>query len=226
MIAPIENQTRLKMNADAMVKAIKAAVMQGEFLPGHRLVEAELMIRFDVGRGAVREALRRLSDTGLILIEPNKGASVRRSSRKELADTFAIRSALEGQAARQAADNLDTAGLRKRVEAALVRERALTPGASAADRMVQNEAVHDVIIEASGNRLLPSILANLMMPELRTIFFQGHDAAVWERSKEDHIDILKAILAGDGDTAEQAMRVHVGHTADLVQVLPPHFLSD
>lgn len=217
---------RNKTNAGDMVSAVKAAIMSGEFSPGQRLVEAELMMRFDAGRGAVREALRRLSETGLLVIEPNKGASVRRSSRKELADTFDIRAVLEGQAASQAAHNLAASGQAAAVEAALEEERSAALDADATSKMAHNERLHGLIVSLSGNQLLPTVLSNLMMPELRAVFFQGHGEAVWRQSRADHITILEAILEGKTVRAQEAMHAHVMRTADLVETLPPHYLRD
>ncbi|MEO0410732.1 MAG: GntR family transcriptional regulator [Pseudomonadota bacterium] len=215
-----------KMNADAMVQAIKTAVLNGEFVPGQRLVEMDLMAQFDAGRGAVREALKRLAETGLVVIEPNRGARVRRSSRRELIDTFDIRAALEGLCARRAAENVAALGLQERVEAALQQEQIQPLDSHAAIKMNNNESVHAFIVALSGNQLMPSTLANLMMPELRAVFFQGHSENVWKQSRQDHINLLNAILAGEGDEAEAIMRTHVGRTAQLIDSLPPHFLID
>ena len=66
--------------------------------PGTHLQQDELCARFGVSRTPVREALRKLQATNLVDLVPNRGATVRIPTRKELVDVYALRAELEGYA--------------------------------------------------------------------------------------------------------------------------------
>lgn len=205
--------------ADAGVDSIRAAILQGEFAPGQRLIEAELTERLQIGRGPVREALRRLAVEGLVAIEPNRGAVVARADRDTILGTFELREQLEGLAARRAAEQVDVNGYRRELELALAVEQ------NAGDRDLQtflqtNENLHSLIIRASGNKVLPRILSQLQLPELRSVFFQRQTLTSLAQSTADHILILESILAGRAKKAEQAMRTHLERAAKSGTTLP------
>jgi DNA-binding GntR family transcriptional regulator len=202
------------------VEAIRTSILQAEYAPGQRLVEAELMKRLRLGRGPVREALRRLSVEGLVAIEPNRGALVARADRPTIDGTFELREVLEGLAARRAAERIDSSGFRNALAEALKQERASSPERDAQTFMEMNERLHGLIVAASGNAVTPRILAQLQLPEVRAVFFRNHSPAAWRQSTADHVAIIEAILSGKADAAETAMREHVRRTAQLGTKLP------
>ena len=82
--------------ADEIAFRLETAILDGRYPPGSRLPQEELCERFAVSRTPVREALRKLQAKNLVVVVPNKGATVRRLSRKELLDIYAVRAELEG----------------------------------------------------------------------------------------------------------------------------------
>ena len=74
---------------------LREDILQRRLGPGSRLIENDLTQRFDVSRGPIREALRRLAAEGLIEHVPNRGGMVRRLSRTEMREFFEIRIELE-----------------------------------------------------------------------------------------------------------------------------------
>ena len=89
--------------------ALRAAIVSGEIAPDARLVEAEVSSTFGMSRGAVRTALIRLEQDGLVVREPHRGARVRKVSNEEAVEILQARAVLEGLAARQAAERIDEA---------------------------------------------------------------------------------------------------------------------
>src|SRR5689334_17858448 len=89
--------------SERIAERLRDDIRAGRLAPGQRLVEAELTRRLGVSRGPVREAFARLQSEGLVAIEPNRGASVRRMERKELEDLFWLRARLGADAASLAA---------------------------------------------------------------------------------------------------------------------------
>ena len=81
--------------------SLREAIVRGDLAPDARLVEAELSTTFDMSRGAVRTALIRLEQDGLVVREPHRGARVRRVSDEEAVEILQARAVLEGLAVRR-----------------------------------------------------------------------------------------------------------------------------
>ncbi|MFA9270532.1 MAG: GntR family transcriptional regulator, partial [Baekduiaceae bacterium] len=92
---------------DALVTVLRDRILEGELPAGERLVERELTERYDVARHTLRAALRALEAEGLVRIEPNRGARVAQLDADELRDLFALRLALEREAAHLALERHD-----------------------------------------------------------------------------------------------------------------------
>ena len=84
---------------DALADALRERIMSGELGPGERLIERDVVERYDVGRGTVRAALRRLEHEGLVTVETHRGAFVRQLDKQALRDLFELRTALELESA-------------------------------------------------------------------------------------------------------------------------------
>ena len=90
--------------------ALREAIVRGEIAPGARLVESDISTAFEMSRGAVRTALIRLEQDGLVVRQPHRGARVRRVSDDEAVEILQARAVLEGLAVHQAAERIDEAG--------------------------------------------------------------------------------------------------------------------
>lgn len=179
----------------------------GQFVPGQRLIEPELMSELKVGRNAVREALARLGSEGLIKLEPHRGASVVRLDEKELAEFVVVREALEGQAARLAAHRIEEGANRDRLEAAI---QAVREALEVEDPVLysdENSRFHATIIEIADNKRLSEFVGRLHFQLFRIQYLP--DVAVLTHSHPEHEEIAQAILDGDGDGAERLMRRHI-----------------
>jgi DNA-binding GntR family transcriptional regulator len=84
----------------ALTTALRDRILNGELPPGTRLVERALVESYDVARVTVRSALQRLAAEGLVVIESHRGARVAALDTQALHDMFALRTALEVEAAR------------------------------------------------------------------------------------------------------------------------------
>ena len=87
---------------DALADALRERIMGGELPPGSRLIERDLVERYDVGRGTVRAALQRLEHEGLVTVETHRGAFVRQLDKQALRGLFELRMALELESAHRA----------------------------------------------------------------------------------------------------------------------------
>ena len=87
---------------DALADALRERIMSGELRPGERLIERDLVERYEVARGTVRAALRQLEHEGLVAVETHRGAFVRQLNRQALRELFELRTALEIESAHRA----------------------------------------------------------------------------------------------------------------------------
>src|SRR5260370_24835449 len=94
---------RNKGPLDDAYHQLREAIVSGRYHPNERLVEAAIAQRIGAGRTAVRAALVRLDQEGLVEIERNRGARVRLISDREALEIEEVRAALEGMLARRAA---------------------------------------------------------------------------------------------------------------------------
>ena len=206
---------------DVLFAKLKAAIQAGEFAPGQRLIEADLTRDYGVSRGPVREALRRLAAEGIVDFIPNRGALVRRFSRKEIIDIFHIRQVLEGLASRLAAENFSSS--RHPEDAALLRDIAQGKQRETDKFSEENRRFHNLIVRHADNPQLETLIQQLQLPLVRYQIRGSLDRNYLKRSREEHALIAQAIIENNAGKAEKHMQAHLGHAADRLMALPDLF---
>src|SRR5579883_1839753 len=98
----------MALTDDECYTQLREAIMRGEFLPNERLIEIDLAQSLGAGRAAIRTALARLEQEGLVQRERYRGARVRLVSEAEAIEILEARAVLEGLAVRHAALNATT----------------------------------------------------------------------------------------------------------------------
>jgi DNA-binding GntR family transcriptional regulator len=195
--------------------AIRDLVRQGEYAQGDRLVVAEVAQRFGVSVGPVREAIRRLVGEGLLDFAPHRGASVRAYSERDVREVFQLREAIEGYAAKLAAENIHRGDYAKRLEQC--RERLHKTAHARVDVMSEaRQHFHDLLYEIGGNSAIREAGARLSLPINRLLFNKLTGEKRAAASLKEHDEIIEAVLAGDGLRAERAMRAHLHNGAIAV----------
>ncbi len=192
------------------------AITSGEFAPDQRLVEADLVALTRVSRAAVRTALLRLEQEGLVVREPNRGARVRRVSLDEAFEIVEARAALESLAARHAARRCtdeDIAAFR-----AILAE--MTRCHAEGDLLAYSEGnarLHARILAASrhgtAQRLVAGLKAQVVRYQFRSIYVPGRA----DVSMIEHHRLVDALASRDEDAAADAMREHLEHVADALR---------
>ena len=188
-------------------RAVAQWICTGELSAGQKLTEQELADRLGVSRGPVREALRALADVGLIQIEQNRGASVRKIGLEEAIEIHDVYSVLEELATRSAVRLLS--GTQIEELKALVESMDEAAEAEDLDRYYDlNLNFHQRVAEGSGNRRLLNIY-NRLLNELHLFRRFGlMQRGEMQRSNHEHRRILEKIAAGDPEGAAEAMRHH------------------
>ncbi|MBS0124530.1 GntR family transcriptional regulator [Thetidibacter halocola] len=181
------------------------AIDSGIYRPGDRLVESELAERFGVSRTPIREALQRL-ETQSLLTRDGRSLIVASLDHNQMAELYAVRTELEGLAARLAARHAteeEVQVLRDMVSD----DRALLKDPKALARA--NRRFHKMIHLASHNRFLVQQLdlvhRSMALMATTSLAAQGRG----EIALAEHQAIVDAIARRDEDAAYKALRDHI-----------------
>ena len=197
--------------ADRVFEQLRRAIVEGEVPAGSKLSEPELAARFGMSRGPLREALRRLESTNLVERRPNLGARVITLSSEQLIEIYVVREALEGMAARLAAERMAEAAIEDLKD--LIAEHRRDVARDGWQAYFQKEGdmdLHYRIVQGSGNRRLIGILCDdlyYLARMYRCQFGMGRDRA--RDALREHTLIVDAIADRDGELAELLMRRHI-----------------
>lgn len=193
------------MQKDAYTLILEA-IDAGVYKPGDRLVESELAERFGVSRTPIREALQRL-ETQSMLSRDGRSLIVASLDHNQLAELYAVRTELEGLAARLAARHATDEEVR--ILRAMVEDDRALLGGDPRSLSRANKRFHKQIHLASHNRFLVQQLdlVHRSMALMATTSFaaEGRDAD----GLAEHDAIVAAIEAHDGEAAYQALRGHI-----------------
>lgn len=205
---------------ERIVEETRRRIKEGHFAPGQRLIEADLTRLLGVSRGSLREAMARLAGDGLVTMEPNRGAAVRVLTRVEVLSISAIREVLEGLAARLAATRIDDGDNRLQFEKVWKEMSSEKARANVNEYVACNSSFHSAIVRISANEPLAQLLEQLRTPVYRFQFRSRLTPESLQLGHAEHSEIAEAILAGDTDRAERAMRRHLRSSARLIGSLP------
>jgi DNA-binding GntR family transcriptional regulator len=203
-------------NSLEVYRTLREGIINGRFQSNERLVEADLSRMLMAGRTAIRAALVRLDQEGLVTREPNRGARVRLVSDREALEIEQVRVALEQLLARQAAIRMTPADL---IELrGILRE--MTDRVEAGDPLGYSELnarFHQKIWAIADQKVAATLVANLKSQSIRfqyrTILQPGRP----HRSLSEHHLIVEALASGDPDASEAAMREHLSQVVETLK---------
>jgi GntR family transcriptional regulator, transcriptional repressor for pyruvate dehydrogenase complex len=210
-----------RTSSDGIVAAIADRVLSGALVAGDRLPsERQLAVEFGASRPMVREALRALTERGLIRVEPARGAFVRGdagsrpyppldleyrrrgTTARQLSET---RSMLEAEAAALATEHATATDLAA-LEAALQRiEVSATP----LDRVRNDLAFHAAIVTASHNPVIETMFSSILGLTVELMVRSAGDAEIVRQSNPYHRIAFEAIRDKDTAAARAAIRAHL-----------------
>jgi DNA-binding GntR family transcriptional regulator len=199
---PMTESRPPQVDAYAMVLA---AIDEGVYKPGDRLVESELAERFGVSRTPIREALQRL-ETQSLLSRDGRSLIVASLDHNQLAELYVVRAELEGLAARLAARHATVEEVRV-LRDMVAADRDLVDDPRALSRA--NRRFHKQIHLASHNRFLVQQLdlvhRSMALLASTSLAAEGRGAA----TLDEHGAIVEAIARGDGEAAAKALKTHI-----------------
>jgi DNA-binding GntR family transcriptional regulator len=196
------------LSSERVFRRLKEMILVGELAPGTRLVELDLASQFGVSRTPVREALKRLIDGKLVLVDPARTYAVRQAETDEIEEVYLVREMLDGLAARLATQRIQKDGVdRLRL---IVASMATAMERNQTDVVVNtNVLFHDLIYSAAGNETLSRIgreMRDLIRRFSREPFERASRVAA---VLKEHQALVDAIERGDADAAERVAREHL-----------------
>lgn len=197
--------------SDGAFERIQNAIVTGQIAPGTRISEQYLSTTFGIGRGPLREAIRRLEGRRLVVRTPHAGVRVASLSYDELIELYHVREALEGMACRLAAQNMTAAEIAGLRDVLSMHEQH--SGLQANQSYYRQEGdldIHYLIIQGSKNRTLSELLCGDLYHLLR--MYRYRFSATPKRPQQafaEHHSIIEAIADRDSELAEMLMRRHI-----------------
>jgi DNA-binding GntR family transcriptional regulator len=198
--------------------ALRAAILNGEYSPGERLVEASLCERFGLSRFAVRAALQDLVGERLVEVERNKGAHVRKVSLDEAVEITEVRMVLEGLVAARAATRVTDEQATELDELGLLMRRAVAAGEFRRYSDLNHrlhELVRDIGAHHTAEHLITTLHGQLVRHQFAVSMLPGRP----DISLPQHERVIAAIRARDPQAAEAAMREHIASVIDALREL-------
>jgi DNA-binding GntR family transcriptional regulator len=203
--------------ADKLFLDLRRAILEGEIPAGKKISEPELAAAYGVSRGSLREAISKLENCNLVTRKPNIGARIIGFSTAQMMDIYQIREAMEGMAARLAAENMNEEEL-ERLRKLLERHRAEITDHNAYSQRNIDLDFHFCIIQGSKNQRLIRMLCQDLYDLIRFYRFRlkaGPNRS--EQTFQEHNLIVSAIERHDGEMAETLMRHHIRASRDYAR---------
>lgn len=200
---------------DMIFREIVQGLYKGSYVPGQRLVEADLTAKWNVSRGTVREALNRLSAEGIVTLSRHRGAAIRVLDAAEMRDILEVLEPLIGMAARLAAKRIDENDNRNRFKDAFDTLMSFRSLPASFDLIRARNRFYRTLAAIGGNKELQDILGRMHVHLVRVQLQALQDNLVTERF-DDYGRVGQAVLAGDARRAELTARQHVRNTGALL----------
>jgi DNA-binding GntR family transcriptional regulator len=211
---------------EAVLNAIKRAILAGELPPGQSLVETELAQMLGVSKTPVREALKTLAGAGLVTMSAYRGATVRAIDPASAAAIYDLRLLLEPEAVRRAVGR--GAAEAGPIQAGVIQAGPVQAGwagahaalqasdaaTDQAQRSLANREFHRALYLACGNSLLVKTLDDLRDQTALVSALSWEQAPSWQQEAAEHQAILAAARRGAATEAAALLRAHIAGFAD------------
>ena len=217
-LAVVESAERARSQSEAAYLRIRDRIVSLDMPPGSVVREPRLREELEIGRTPIREALQRLALENLVRSIPHRGTFVTDVNISDLARITEVRVVLEPHAARLAAERLtgaDRPAIRELLD-------VLEAGGASDQRelMRLDQQIHRQIYRAARNSFLENTLERYLNLSLRLWYLVVDNEVRLREAVAEHVELVRAVLAGDGSRAEDGMRRHVtGFEREIRRVL-------
>jgi DNA-binding GntR family transcriptional regulator len=190
------------------VEKLRQAILSGVFMPGNRLIEADLCNSLGVSRPLLREALRSLQAERLIDIVPNRGSQIPLLSWHEAKEIYEVRELLEGEAAARCCAVIADEDLDELARSLEAFGRASRGRDAAAERISTTTDFFAIILRNCGNKIIEETLTGL---QARVNFLRARSMSLPGRAKQSYAEMNAIFVAIKARNAKQARKTAQEH---------------
>ncbi len=190
---------------EKILETIRDAIISGTITSGSRVSEPELAERFGISRTPIREAFRQLESEGYLKVIPRKGAVVSAYTQRDVEEFYAIKSILEGYAAKLACSRL-TAKEIDRLQTINERLSELCEQGDIKQFFKIHNDFHDLFIKAADNDKLREMINLLVTRFQRLRLMSLSQPGRMAVSVQEHKKIIAAFRSRDCEAAELLVR--------------------
>jgi DNA-binding GntR family transcriptional regulator len=208
---------KIESIADIAKRHIQEWIVTGQFLPGEQLKEEEISQRLDISRPPVREALKALEATGLVIRKPRRGVFVPEMTEKDMWEIYSLKATLYEMAMGAAMDVITEKEI-ERLESLVERMDACVKQEPFDVLKYQrlHRTFHMVIMEIGGNNRLKTIASHLHNQVTLFSYKTLQDREHLHSSLHYHWEILNAIKNKETSSACRLMKEHVLIALDVL----------
>ena len=201
--------------ADQVFERLETDIISGKYKRGQVLTELSLTEDLGVSRTPIREAIRKLELEGLVTMIPRRGAEVAQITEKSMNDVLEVRRSMDALCAELACDRIseqELAALEKACDdfAEAVKTKDIRKIAQA------DVALHDIIVQATGNRRLVQLINNLSEQMYRYRFEYLKDTSRHQSLIVEHRMICEGIRKKNKEEATSAAKLHIDNQAKTI----------
>ena len=194
---------------------LRNLILTGKIKPGTRLMEVDLANEMGVSRTPIREAIRKLEEEGLVVIEPRKGAYVSEVSVPDIVNILEVRENMDGLSSYLAAERISEKGKLKLADVSSRFNKAVDSG-DMYEMIKYDTLFHKIIVEETNNNYLVNMMDKLQELVLRFRYIYYKDFRRAEEMPYEHKIICDAIIKGDAETARSESELHIRKLKELI----------
>jgi len=200
-----------------VIDLVLSRIRSGEYAPGQMIIAHDLMSELGLSKAPVREGIHVLVGEGVMELLPNRSARIRRISTSDLRDFVAVWGAIGGVNMRLGAEHAKSHGDRARIEQAL-RAIARTGETRVPYEFFMAVAnLHQTLVDISGNSYIRTVIERAQFTHFHRHIERLFPGAYWNKHLEVFRRIGEALLAGDGNRAEDTYRHHMRWTLTMMK---------
>lgn len=209
----MQDNLKIQMNdflplRDVVFNTLRQAILIGDLKPGERLMEIHLANKLGVSRTPIREAIRKLELEGLVTMIPRRGAEVAQITEKSMNDVLEVRRSMDALCVELACERISEQELDDLENACddfaeAVKTKDIRKIAHA------DVALHDIIVQATGNRRLVQLINNLSEQMYRYRFEYLKDISRHQSLIKEHRMIYEGIRKRNKEEASSAAKLHI-----------------